>query len=221
MILFMVFGVWSSRCKRNMSSKHMFKQMNSWILFGKIPGFKKKTVLIWCVLFWGFSVFRWKITLWWNVVPREDQRLRERGREMKKERTMSERHQVSDWFLLLQKTIGTRMFTQKERRYLCVDWLCWDCRLRYYSSEDAVGNFWMNMLSLGGAHTWYFRTFKLVRIWVHSVYHVVEPHKCHKGFWWGEGIASSLFRLDDRNYTCSSKNLGNIRLLARESLMKI
>lgn len=32
--------------------------------------------------------FRWKITLWWSVVPREDQRLRERGRGMKKERTM-------------------------------------------------------------------------------------------------------------------------------------
>ena len=49
---------------------------------------QKKTVLIEGCCFRGVSVFRWKITLWWNVVPREDQRLRERGRGMKKERTM-------------------------------------------------------------------------------------------------------------------------------------
>lgn len=107
------------------------------------------------VLFWGFFCFSMEDHPMVKRRPREDQRLRERGRGMKKERTMWRCRNATrfrtGW--LLQKTIGTRMFTQKERRYLCVDWLCWDCRLHYYSSED-VGNFWMNMLSLGGAHTW-------------------------------------------------------------------
>ena len=134
-----------------------------------------------CVILRVCFVFRWKINLWWNVVPREDQRLRERGRGMKKERTMSERHQVSDWFLLLQKTIGTRMFTRKGEKISNVLTDCVEIVVSVIILRKMLGTFeWM--LSMGRAHTWYSRTFKLLRIWVHSVYPVVEPHKWHNGF---------------------------------------
>lgn len=49
---------------------------------------QKKTVLIDGCCFEVFLFFDGRSPLWWNVVPREDQRPRERGRGMKKERTM-------------------------------------------------------------------------------------------------------------------------------------
>lgn len=161
--------------------------MMSWILFGKIPDSKKNSA-DWWVLFWGFSVFRWKITPMVKRRPKgrsEAERKRKRDEEREDDVTMSERHQVSDWFLLLQKTIGTRMFTQKERRYLCAD--CVEIVVSVMILWKMLGTFeWI--CYLWGAHTWYFRTFKLVRIWVHSVYPVVEPHKCHKGFCGVKGL---------------------------------